>query len=117
MQTLGVVARLFPDIVSGRKTSTIRWRERAIVPGFLRYVCDGAPERMAIVWVTRSTRMPLSAAAAFVGQESAWPRDVMLAGMREHYPDIVWADEVEIIEHLTPQDTLARDDFPADLSR
>ncbi len=32
IQTLGLVARLFPAVVSGEKTSTIRWRETRIVP-------------------------------------------------------------------------------------
>jgi hypothetical protein len=36
----------------------------------------------------------------------------MLAGMREHYPEIQWDDIVQIIEHLTPAETLRRPDFP-----
>lgn len=74
MQTLGVVARLFPEILSGEKISTIRWREVRIVPGYLRYVCDGNPERTAVVMVTRCSDMPLSAAASFVGKSDEWPR-------------------------------------------
>jgi hypothetical protein len=113
MQTLNVVARLFPLIQAGEKTSTIRWRETRIVPGFLRYVCDGDPAKTAIVWVTRCTNIPLSEAAAFVGRQAEWPKEVMLAGMREHYPEIRWEDVVQIIEHLTPAETLKRSDFPA----
>lgn len=112
MQSLGVVPRLFPEIVTGDKTSTIRWRETPITQGYLRYVSDGPDAATAIVWVMRVTRMRLSEAAAFVGRETEWPRDVMLAGMREHYPAIAWDDMVEVIEHLTPQQTRLRNDYP-----
>ncbi len=46
--------------------------------------------------------MPLSEAARFLGREAEWPKQIMLEGMREHYPDIRWEDEVQIIEHLPP---------------
>lgn len=105
MQTLGVVARLFPTVESGEKTSTIRWRETPIVPGPMLYVCDGDPSRTALVEVTRVTRMRLDEAAAFLGRRNDWPDDVMLEGMREHYPAITLADEVEVIEHLAPGKT------------
>lgn len=112
MQTLGIVPRLFPLVERGEKTSTIRWRESPISPGYLRYICDGAPGTTVLVWVIRSTEMLLSEAAAFVGRENEWPKLVMLEGMREHYPDIAWDDTVHVIEHLTPSETRRRDDFP-----
>jgi hypothetical protein len=112
MQSLGVIPRLFPLVESGAKTSTIRWREARIEPGYMRYVCDGDPARTAIVWVTRCTDMPLSSAAAAVGRAEEWPKEVMLAGMREHYPEIEWNDSVQVVEHLTPDETRRRDDFP-----
>ena len=117
MQRLGVVARLFPLVASGEKTSTIRWREAGIQPGYLRYVCDDDPESTLIVWVTRCTSMPLSDAAGFVGRAEDWPKDVMLAGMREHYPAIQWTDTVQVIEHLTPEETGRRADFPGVAAR
>jgi hypothetical protein len=112
MQQLGVVARLFPLIEAGEKTSTIRWRETSIVPGYMRYVCD-ADTRTTIVWVTRCTDLPLSEAAALVGRESEWPKDIMLTGMREHYPRIEWTDQVQVVEHLTPVETRIRGDYPS----
>ena len=102
MQRLGVVPRLFEEILAGRKTSTIRFREGPIVPGPMLYVCDGAPERRVVVEVTRVTAMPLSAVAATLGREREWPPTVMLEGMREHYPGIGLADEVCVIEHTAP---------------
>lgn len=95
-----LVARLFPEVAGGAKTSTIRFRERHIVPGPMTYVCEGDPSRRIIVEVIRCTTMPLSRAASFLGRESDWPREVMLEGMREHYPTIEWEDEVQIVEHL-----------------
>ena len=101
-QQLGVVARLFPDIMSGAKTSTIRWNEGPIAPGLMRYVCDEAPHTSMVVLVTSCTTMPLSKAATFLGRETDWPPPVMLEGMREHYPDIELSDVVVVIEHLPP---------------
>lgn len=98
IQTLGVVDRLFPDILSGRKTSTIRWRERQITPGRLRFVCDGDTSKTADVEATRCTSMPLHEAAAFVGRAEEWPDDVMLKGMREHYPEIELTSIVQVVE-------------------
>ncbi len=108
MQSLGVVARLFPEIVRGEKTSTIRWREQKIAPGPMLYVCDDDPALTAVVHVTNVTTMQLRDAAAYLGREQDWPDDVMLDGMREHYPAISLDDAVEIVEHLTPAETQIR---------
>lgn len=108
MQTLGVVPRLFPEILNGSKTATIRWRETRIAPGPMRYVCDGDPSRSVVVQVTRCTDMPLSKAAAFLGKAEEWPDAVMLEGMREHYPAIALTDIVQVIEHA-PASTVRQD--------
>lgn len=105
MQELGIVARLYPLVLSGEKKSSIRWREGDIQPGLLTYRCGENPALTAVVLVTRVTAMPLSEAAAFVGREREWPKDVMLSGMREHYPAIEWDDEVVVVEHLSPAET------------
>jgi hypothetical protein len=112
MQSLRVVGRLFPDILSGKKRSTIRWREQRITPGYMRYIHHDDPSRTVVIWVTRCTDMPLSQAASYLGRETEWPKEVMLEGMREHYPAIAWDDEVQIVEHLTPRETACRPDFP-----
>ena len=98
IQALAVVERLFPQILSGEKTSTIRWNERRIVPGTLKFICAGLPEKTVLVEVFRCTDMPLCDAAAFVGHAGDWPDDVMLDGMREHYPDIQLSSIVQVIE-------------------
>lgn len=103
MQFLHVVARLFPEILAGRKTHTIRWREPRIVPGPMTYICEGTPEKRVVVEVTRCTDVPLAEAASLVGMEEVWPTPVMLASMREHYPEIELTDIVQVIEHLPPR--------------
>jgi hypothetical protein len=105
LQQLDVVARLFPLVLSGEKTSTIRWREATIVPGLMRYVNAGDRARNVVVMVTGCARMPLHEAAAYLGREDEWPDAVMLDGMREHYPSIELHDMVDIVEHLTPHAT------------
>ena len=114
MQQLDVVARLFPSILSGEKTSTIRWREARIAPGFMTFVCEGVPDRRALVWVIRCTEMPLAEVAAFLGKEADWPDAVMLQGMRDHYPAIALTDIVQVVEHLTPDETLRQKGRPGD---
>lgn len=104
-QELQVVARLFPSVVSGAKRSTIRWREAEIRPGLMRYVCADDPSQTAVVRVVRVTSMPLAAAAGYLGTEDEWPPPAMLAGMREHYPQIELHDIVQIIEHLSPDES------------
>lgn len=101
-QSLGVVGRLFPLIKSGEKTSTIRWREQHITPGLLRFFNDDDPSQSIEVVATRCTEMPLSEAAGFVGREDEWPDQIMLAGMREHYPEIELESIVEVIEFRLP---------------
>ena len=103
MQSLRVVKRLFPQILSGTKTSTIRWREPPITLGPMQYICDSIPDQTVTVNVVRCTNMALSEAAAYLGMSDEWPDDVMLAGMREHYPDIRLTDIVQVIEHDPPK--------------
>jgi len=102
LQQLGVVKRLFPLIVSGDKTSTIRWREQRIQHGPLQFNCDEASSQSIVVKVVRCTDMPLADAASFVGRADEWPDDVMLAGMREHYPEIKLSDIVQVVEFEPP---------------
>ncbi|MBZ8133616.1 ASCH domain-containing protein [Afifella sp. IM 167] len=100
MQSLDVVARLFPLILSGQKTSTIRWRERTVTPGPMMFLCEGDAGRSVVVDVHNCTHMPLSQAAAFLGRADEWPPDVMLEGMREHYPQIQLTSIVQVIEFV-----------------
>lgn len=98
VQTLPVVARLFPAILDGEKTHTIRWREGEIRPGPLCFACDGDPGLTALVEVTRVTDLPLAKAAGFLGRSAEWPDAVMLEGMREHYPGIGLDSIVQVVE-------------------
>lgn len=102
-QVLGVVDRLFPQILSGEKTSTIRWQERHIAPGILIFVCDGNSSQTVEVEVFHCTDMPLSEAASFVGKADNWPDNIMLEGMREHYPKIQLSSIIQAIEYKPPE--------------
>ena len=102
IQTLSVVERLFPLILSGEKTSTIRWREPRIALGPMLFQCDQNPSQVVEVEVFRCNDMPLSEAATFVGKVDEWPDEIMLEGMREHYPEIQLSSIVQIIEYYPP---------------
>jgi len=73
-----------------------------MVVGLMRYVCDGDETKTVDVMVTKCTDMPLSAAASYLGKLDEWPDEVMLEGMREHYPEITLTDTVQVIEHSAP---------------
>lgn len=102
MQSLEIVSRLLPDVRSGKKLHTIRWQERNISPGPMLYVNAEDVSDMVIVWVTNVETMPLSVVAQHLGKADEWPDDVLLAGMREHYPGIAMDSQVEVIHHLPP---------------
>lgn len=98
MQYLDVVGRLYPDIISGRKTNTIRWQEPRIVPGQLTFVnCD---DRLLSVTVNvvRCSDMPLSKVAGFLHMLNVWPDAELLEGMRRHYPTITLDEIVQVVE-------------------
>ena len=99
-QILGVVPRLWPELQSGDKRSTIRWSEPDVTLGRLRFVCDGSPLLTFDVRVWRVTKLALSDAAGFLGKAKEWPPEVMLNGMQEHYPEVQLQDVVQVIEFL-----------------
>jgi len=107
IQKLDVVSRLFPLLLTGEKTSTIRFKEQRICPGPMTYWCDGDSSKTVTVWVHRCTDMPLVKVAEYLNRIDDWPDAIMLKGMREFYPDITMSDIVQVIEHLDPKDSLA----------
>jgi hypothetical protein len=107
MQKLDVVERLFPLILTGEKTSTIRFNEQHIDVGPMVYWCEGNSTKTATVWVKRCTDMPLSRVAEFLEKIEEWPDEVMLEGMRVHYPGIQLSDIVQVIEHYNPKDSMS----------
>ena len=97
-QHLDVVGRPFPDILNGTKTHTIRWQEARADIGELIFTNVDDRSQQAIVQVTRCSDVPLRDAASLVGKQDIWPADVMLDGMRAHYPDITLDDTVQVVE-------------------
>jgi len=100
VQSLKIVPRLLSEVRTGIKTHTIRWREQEIVSGAMIYVNASDTSDTARVMVTKVKKMPLSAVAGYLDKRDAWPDKVLLAGMREHYPDIELDSEVDVIHHL-----------------
>jgi hypothetical protein len=106
VQKLDVVERLFPLVLSGEKTSTVRYRERRIHVGTMVYWCDGNSEITSTVWVKQCTDLPLLEVAEFLSKLEEWPDEIMLEGMRVHYPEIQLTDIVQVIEHYDPKESL-----------
>ena len=52
--------------------------------------------------VTCVETMKFSDVADRMGKAKEWPDDVLLQGMREHYPAIELESEVVVIHHLPP---------------
>ncbi|ORM71108.1 ASCH domain-containing protein [Pantoea rwandensis] len=102
MQSLKIVSRLIPDVRSGKKQHTIRWREEKIIPGPMQYVNADDDTDTFVVQVTKVKTMKLFTVACYLGKLEEWPDDVLLRGMREHYPDIRLDSEVAVIHHLVP---------------
>jgi hypothetical protein len=108
MQMLELVDRRFPALLSGRKTSTIRWNEGVIKPGFLLYVSCSGKER-AIVWVNEVNRIPLRDIGKKIGYDAHHKdENHTLELMRLHYPAITLDTEIDLIEHLSVADTRKR---------
>ena len=107
MQNLDVVGRLFPLILNGEKTSTIRWQENQIKTGYMSYINEDTPTQTVVVWVTKCTDMPLKDVAIYLDKEAEWSDTIMLETMREYYPKIKLDDIIQLIEHLTPVQTKA----------
>ena len=102
MQSLPIVPRLMTDVRTGAKRHTIRWQERTISPGLMRYVSTEDPNSTATVRVSAVVTMPLSSVACYLGKSDEWPDAVLLEGRREHYPDIQLDSRVEVIHHSAP---------------
>ena len=96
------VTSLFPDVRSGKKQHTIRWREGKIIPGPMLYVNADDDSETLVVQVTEVKTMKLFFVASYLGRLEEWSDEVLLSGMREHYPDIRLDSEVEVIHHLAP---------------
>lgn len=107
LQKLDVVEKLFPLVLNGEKTCTIRFQEQRIIIGPMVYWCDGNSGKATVVWVNRCTDLPLIEAAEFLGKTEEWPEKIMLDGMRVHYPNIQLTDTVQVVEHYSPEKSLS----------
>ena len=104
---MDVVEKLFPLVLTGEKTCTIRFHEQRMTIGSMVYWCGGNSGNTVVVWVNRCTDLQLIEAAEFLGKTEEWPEKVMLDGMRVHYPNIQLTDTVQVVEHYSPEESLS----------
>jgi len=112
IQRLELVDRLFRPLFTGEKRSTLRWRkEKKVGEGFLVYEASKNPRWHVLVWVTKISSGPLS---SFASAYDMTPEQ-LLASMRTHYPNIEMNSDVDLVEHLSPQETLRLHGVPEEV--
>ncbi|NCC21006.1 MAG: ASCH domain-containing protein [Alphaproteobacteria bacterium] len=111
IQTLELADSLFPQVLAGEKTRTLRWREGEIRPGYLLYTSFDNPAWKALVWVTGCRDAPMNEMAPLYDMS---PEDLHKS-MQRHYPDIEIDSPVTLVEHLTPRQTAEEHGVPESL--
>lgn len=99
IQTLELVDRRWPALLSGEKLDTIRLNEGEVELGLLRYIACDDKTKQAYVWVTHVEYMPLKA----VPNEP--DKDDLLRRMKMHYPNIELDTEILFVAHLSVEQT------------
>ncbi|MBY4890687.1 ASCH domain-containing protein [Pantoea sp. DY-15] len=89
---------------SGLKSHTIRWHDKEIIPGPMLQVNASDSSWTVLVIVTEVKEMSLSSVATYLGKQSEWTEDVLLLGMREHYPENELNFMVGTIHHINRTD-------------
>lgn len=103
LQRLELADELFPDLMSGKKTDTLRWNEGTFELGYLEFYSKKDISRRATVLVTGIRKGTLSSFARHYGQSV----ELLLLRMQKHYPDITLNDGVTLVEFMSPSDTEA----------
>lgn len=115
VQRLELVDRLFDDIFSGKKKNTKRYKDKKITEGYLLYEASENNQLRALVWVTNVETMPLFEVVKRVEEERNTSVDDLLRRMRSHYPDISLDTRIEVVMHLTPNETYQKYGVPDNL--
>lgn len=108
IQTLELADSLFPQLLAGEKTRTLRWREGDVRPGYLLYYSYDNPAWKVLVWVTGCREAPMSEMAPLYDMS---PESLHKA-MSRHYSEIEIDSPVTLVEHLTPLQTAEEHGIP-----
>lgn len=77
MQSFKIVLRLLPEVRSGLKTHTLRWREKQLVPGPMLYVnaSDGLTDLLHLM----ERRIPFREPAGNIFAPAEFPEPLIFA--------------------------------------
>lgn len=103
LQRLELADDLFPDLMSGKKTDTLRWNEGDIELGYLEFYSAGNIGKRATVLVTGIRKGTLESFAKHYSMTA----DALVTKMKKHYPDITASDKMTLIEFMSPSETEA----------
>lgn len=109
IQKLELADDLFPALMRGEKTNTLRWQEGPVQTGYLLFYATHNPDWRAVVWVTGVQACPMNEIAPFYTMS---PEELHKAMLR-HYPDIEINSDILFIEHLSPEKTRSFHGIPA----
>lgn len=103
LQRLELADDLFPDVISGKKTDTLRWNEGDIELGYLEFYSESNIGKRATVLVTGLRKGTLESFA----KHYRTTIDLLVLSMKKHYPDIKATDKVTLVEFMSPAETEA----------
>lgn len=108
MQELELLDRFFPDVFDGVKRRTLRWGDGEIAEGFLLFRASRSPDLKTLVWVTSVEKHSFETAAPLYQMTVS----ELLASMKTHYPAIDGTAELQLVNHLSPKETVAQKGLP-----
>jgi hypothetical protein len=100
-QRLELPDSLFPDLMRGAKTDTLRWNEGKIELGYLEFFSAKNPDLTALVIVTGTRKGSM----ADFAKSNKMTVDQFMATMQKHYPDIKPDAKITQIEFMSPKET------------
>lgn len=93
MQSLELADSLFPAVLDGSKTKTLRWNEPVPECGPLLFYSFDNPDMNAVVTVTSVENVMFDCAEAEYGMTPS----ELYQSMLKHYPDIPLDAEMQIV--------------------
>lgn len=104
LQRLELAKDLFPSVMNGKKTDTLRWnKEGPFELGFLEFYAEGNPSLKATVLVTGLQKGNMAKFAPRYNMNA----EQLTESMQKHYPDITIDAPMTLVEFMSPQETQA----------